>query len=199
MTQIFVPPEELADFHQQIVGEIPPDLHLIAKDEEFESCLYLSDEDGMPVITATLHGVEVERRDAFEDSDDLYGQATSMYAVYVGNDDPNYRVIDAEDEEDEEDLVGLYGKDYDECMDAIDEFEDDYATLLEEVIDFLCGIDELRDLKAYSATIYHSMMESVEDAVCTVLADYGLSVRRPMIMCDASGKEYIEEFPYACG
>ena len=208
MTQVFIEPEDLADFHQQIMKERSAAMHLVAKDDEYESSIYLSDDNGMPVLTAMLHGVEVENLDYFEDSDDLEGKAARMYAVYVGSTNPDYKIVSAgsddgveydddniiEDDADysDEELRELFGKDEEDT--GIEANEEEFNLLLEQVFEFLVDGEELSE--AIDSGQYNSWLEDVKDGMCWALADLGLMVRRPTILKNSDGSRYIEEYPY---
>ena len=206
MTQVYVEPEDLADYHQQIKGERPVSLHLVAKDDEYESSVYISDDDGMPVLTAMLHGVEVESLDYFADSDDLEGKAARMYAVYVGSTNPDYKIVSAETDDDveydddkiieddadysDEELKELFGSD----EDSIESNEEEFNLLLEQVFEFLVDGEELAE--AIDSGQYSSWLENLKDDICYALTDLGLMVRRPMVLLNSDGSKYIEEYPY---
>ena len=195
MTRIFVGPEELADYHQQIKGEIPADMHLVAKDDDEEACLYISDKDGMPCITATLHGIEVETREYFEDSDDLENVARRMYAVYVGLPDGNtYKVADINEPEDEytdDDLVDMFGRD-ESLEEEVEREEDEFSLLVDQVFEHLVGEDEVN----YNLDIYDEVMDVLKEGFCSTLANYGFKVRRPTLIRYEDGSMEIEEYPY---
>ena len=207
MTKVFVEPENLADYHQQIIGDKSMSMHIVAEDDEYESSVWIGDDDGMPVLMAMLHGVEVETLDYFEDSDDLEGKAARMYAVYVGSTNPNYKIATVETEDEledddqyieddndysDEDLKEMFGRD--DSENEIIENEEEYTMLLEQVFEFLTDGDEL--VKAISSKKYAPFLEEVKDDICYALADLGLSVRRPMVMHNTDGGSYIEEYPY---
>lgn len=206
MTQVYVEPEDLADYHQQIRNERPSAMHLVAKDDEYESSVYISDDDGMPVLTAMLHGVEVESLDYFEDSDDLEGKAARMYAVYVGSTNPDYKIVNAVDDDDDsqddyieddedysdEELRELFGKDEEET--EIESNEEEFTLLLEQVFEFLTDGEELSE--AIDSASYAQWLENVKDDLCYALTDLGLMVRRPTIFNNSDGSRYIEEYPY---
>ena len=198
MTRIFIAPEELPDYHQQILGEVPSDLHLVAKDDDEEACLYISDEDGMPVITATLHGIEVEKRDYFEDSDDLENVAKRMYAVYVGlPDGDTYKVVDIDDDDDndeeytDQDLVDLFGKD-DEAEMIVEDFEDELNIRVDDVVELLSCID----LSTVQYALYREVIDVIKENICKTLTDYGFSVYRPTIVVLEDGTSVVDDYPY---
>lgn len=196
MTRIFYGPEELADYHQQIMGEVPADMHLIAKDDDCEACLYISDKNGMPVITATLHGIEVESRDYFEDSEDLENVAVKMFAVYVGlPSESNFQNVDIDDEYTDDDLRALYGKD-DPNEDEVEDNEEEFSLLLDQVLEFLIGTEELCQFENYSHTDYKDVIDGLKDSICDTLTDLGFDVRRPTLVQLDDGSTDIVYYPY---
>ena len=184
MTKIHVEPENLAEYHQKIIGEFPPVMHLIATNDYDEASLYLSDDDGVPAIHAFLHGIEVEVRSSFKDSDDLEIQAEKMYISYIGNYDEVYKDIDATDEDEEDDdenysddeLRDMYGKD----EDHVEKFEQGFDIEVENLLMFVADEGELLEFADAYPEEYEDMLESIKNDLCDTLLYYGLEIKRPM-------------------
>lgn len=192
MIKIFVEAKDIADYHQQIAGEEPPDLHLVAKNDNAESCVYISDNNWIPVITVTLHGIEVETISGFEDSDELIDTAKDVYERYimvVDDGDIDMRKEDEDEDEEEydaeyddeqysdDDLRAMYGKD--EEWDDAEDFEYEYGATLEDAFLLLVDTRELMEFSDSYPEEYDNMIESVKDYICDTLEYYGLEVKRP--------------------
>lgn len=186
MIKIFVEAEDVADYHQQIAGEEPPDLHLVAKNDNAESCVYISDDMGMPVITVTLHGIEVETMTGFDDSDEFIDSAIDVYERYimvVDDKDIDMKSNDEIEEDDEEysdeDLKEMFGKDDEEA--EAEEFEFEYEMKLEEVFRLLVDERELMEFSDSCEEEYLDMLDYLKNEIRETLGYYGLDVKRSVV------------------
>ena len=178
MIRIFVDPEDLADYHQQIVGD--EEMHLVAKNEDANSCVYISDDGGMPVLTVTVDRIETEVATDFEDSEDLETQADDIYERYILDFDlyNEQEIVEDDAEYSDEELKEMFGKDDEETPD--EHFEYEYEMLVEQVFRHLVDENELMAFGEDSPEDYVNMLEYIKNDIHEMLMYYGLDVKRPM-------------------
>lgn len=198
MKEVYIEPANLGEFHYRMGNNEYGTKYLVAQNEDSGSEVYISDDDGMPLLTAVVNGIEVEHMSYFEDSRELEDAAVDMIDRYLEDSD-GYQYVDAYEYDDEE--LDYEETEDDEELDAyreeIEEFESEFSEKIDEIVRFLAGDEAVKDCETYWGREYAKCIEQFKEDVCMFVSeDLGLLVRRPTITSGQNGPEF-EEFPYA--
>lgn len=175
-------PGEVWDFYQKNETKLAEEMALIAKSEPDGHEVYLTEDDGIPLIAVIKNGKTVYEEGAISENDTI-STVSAIYKkyIYVGVDetecsseedstDPNREILDAEILDQEDALVSAF------------------TDFLSVVTNF-----DYKEMDGLEGEI-NEMMESV---LLTLTNEYGVSVYRPMfVMNTDTGKEEFTEYPY---
>lgn len=181
MVEIYAYPEDLGAFHDH---RKDGDMHMFAKNDDANTELYIQDNDGTPEVVVMVNGVEVEREGGFADSDELEEFAQEMIDMYLEDDEPQgFQTVSADEEDDIDEEFLAY-------QEEIEDNEYTLTELLDGILRFLTGDEEVDSLKDYGGIDYRESIQTLRDDVLTcVWEKIGLPVR-PLLSEDLERMQF---------
>lgn len=181
MVEIYAYPEDLGAFHDH---RKDGDMHMFAKNDDVNTELYIQDNDGTPEVVVMVNGVEVEREGGFADSDELEEFAQEMIDMYLEDDEPQgFQAVSADEEDDIDEEFLAY-------QEEIEDNEYTLTELLDGILRFLTGDEEVDSLKDHGGIDYRESIQTLRDDVLTcVWEKIGLPVR-PLLSEDLERMQF---------
>lgn len=175
-------PGEVWEFYQKNATKLTEEMALIAKSEPDGHEIYLTEDDGIPLITVAKNGKLVYEEGTISENDTI-STVSSIYKKYIYVDEV------APDTDSECDDANLEREMLDvEILEQEDMLGSAFTDFLSVVTNF-----DYKEVDEFEGEI-NEMMESV---LLMLTNEYGVSVYRPMfVMNTDTGKEEFTEYPY---
>ena len=184
MRNITVKPADIVEFYQKNKFRLSQEADDIAENEAIGVIIYLSDQNGRPMITVSADDMLVA--EVSTGIDGLKDLVQTMYDTYLDEQSFISAMTEGEDdgEYDEEELAeALINEREDELDAAVDDF---LATVLQtNGYEYDSAIDKIHD--------------DVKEHFLEYLArKFKIELYRPMYLEDENGEDFFEEYPYDC-
>lgn len=185
MQRIDVESSEIWEYSLDHEDELLTKQHLMAKNDDYGTEVWLTMVSGSPELIVECDGVEVYRedilneRDAKKTADRLYDQYLSIKAIetMIDSEDKTVYIEDESDEEDDEQML------IEEREDEIDMAIRDFVNTVSDTGCYNLTDEAMDDLKEHFLEYMHRK--------------WGISIYRPMYLEDAdTGEDYFTEYPY---
>lgn len=191
---IHLKPTEVWNFFKQNKPRLEKEMVAIAENEETDYSVYLTEENGCPLLSVYKEDKKLYEEGAVSEKDcesttkQIYIKylfpvviTTPKYSFETENDEPEYEPT----EEEERQML----------EDSVYEREDE---LFFAMADFLEVLLNCNGTEQISSLYGEEIIEEMLDCICTVLAEeYLISVYRPtLIDDDETGEEKYVEYPY---
>ena len=176
--RIIIEASDVWDYFMEHKSKLANSLEMIAENQEFGIGIFLTEDDNLPLIMATVDGEAIEEEAAVSEKD-CENTVSEMYDKYVSGDVASI-LLGENNERTVAEEIELIDEREIEIDDAV------YTCLMElapNLFDIIDDPDELcNDLK---------------DHICKYLyLQHGISVYRPMYLEDEDGIDEFVEFPY---
>lgn len=175
-------PGEVWEFYQKNATKLTEEMALIAKSNASGNEVYLTEDDGIPMITVVKNGNTIYEEGAISENDAIR-TVSEIYKKYI---------YDGEDELGhgaEENVAGLSKEMLEvEISEQEDAIRSAFADFLSVVTNF--NYQEMECLDG-------EISDMIESVLLMLTNDYSVSVYRPMFVVNTdTGKEEFTEYPY---
>lgn len=180
MVSIIVEAADVWDYHQKNKSKLGTTMEIIADNTDFGVVIYLSSDDGLPVVT-----VMADEYICYEE--EIVSHKACQHIVQTIYD----HYLTTEFFEDENESINSYTSSMLYIEDMIEEREQELDDAIVSLISTAIG-DE-----CYAAPNFDELCEDVKDHILEYIArKHGFAVRRPMFLEDEDGNDFFEEYPY---